>query len=497
MLMKIKPLYSVGKLLNKSHFFYALSKNFVKKHNSRKVIYDYWIWKKYNVTPEDIFSFNFLILISGLILTLILFSLIKNSVLSIIIFLISYSSYYYFQSLPYNEAKKDKIFFELYFERLILDYSLILEVYNADEEVFFQILEDIEKMMKLKNFDDRGFFHLIFRGIVPEKVFPKNFSPLQKLNDFLENLNLHHKSSQLNLIDYSEEMKTHAGNYSIETKLSFFFFFSIFYPFGVSLLAVVQLLDLSFFLTVLVLFPLFCYKIREMVLLSTIRIFGLEEESSKELKTFILFLDQFGRYLEFYPPEYALLLVFKNLNFQENLIKNQSFSIKNLFSYLLDVFKSNKICNILTILQNLIRRDSRNARDKIILIKNRLQLQINIQKQRVQQIKAHRIKIFCFILILPIIFGVLTSLFPLFSNFSILGFEFETFEFLDGLWYETQFSITFPFYFFGLLFFTIISGLNLSKLLLEKNSNKLVVLSCLVFVFSFWISMLFLNFNLM
>src|SRR4030042_1651632 len=369
--MRITGIYSIGKLLNKTHIFNNISKNFVKKRNSRKVLYDYWIWKKYNVTPEDIFSSNFLILISGLIFTLILFALIKNSLFSFFLLLISYSIFYYIQNVPYNEVKKEKIFFDLYFERLILDYSLILEVYNEDDDVFFQILEDIEKTIKLRTFEKHNFFKLIFSGVIPEKIFSKNLTPSRKMNDFLENLNLYYKNSELNVSDYSQEMKINAGNYSIETKLSLFFFFSIFYPFGVSILAVVQLLDISFFLMILILFPVFCYKIREMVLISTIRIFGLEEENINELKDFILFLEEFGRYLEFYPPEFAMLLFLKKTNFHKNQFMIQNRSRKNLFSCVQNAFKLNKICILLTNLEKLIRKDSKNARAKIILIINR------------------------------------------------------------------------------------------------------------------------------
>ncbi len=493
--MNNKKIYSIGKFVNKSNFFHAISRDFMKKTTSRKIEYDYWIWQKHGIIPEDIFTTSFLFLISAFLFTLI-FVIYWNSILTMIILIIAYCGYYFLLNAPYDEVKKDKLFFELYFDRLALDYSLLLEISNEDQDIFFPILEDIEKTLKSKNYESKGFARLVYGGIVPEKIFPKNFSPSKKLNDFLENIELYKNSSQLNLSDFSLEMKMNAGNYAIETKLSFYFFFSIFFPFGISLLSVVQLLDVTFFSISLIIFPILSYKIREMVLFSSMKIFGLQEEDLKEIWRFNLILEQLNRYLDLYPPEYSMLLILKNQVIKENRLKKQNLGLSQLFANLSGNFMSKKIKLIIKNLQKLLQQDSVFARDKIIRIKNRLSLQSNIEKQRIQQIKAHRIKVFCFIIILPIVLGILCSLYPIFTNNALFGLDLPNPDVLAGLGFQTLTPVQFPLYFCGLLFFAVLSGINFSKLLLEKKGFKIIVLSCLIFVGSFWIGYLFLKLNL-
>ncbi len=494
--MKHKKFYSIGKFLNKFHFFNLISQNFIKKSTKRKTTYDYWIWQKFRIIPEEIFTTAFIFLISAAIIALIIYLLNKNSLFCVMILLIAYCGYYFFLNAPYDEVKKDKLFFELYFERLILDYSLLLDISNKEDDTFFNILENIEKTLKSKDYEGRGLIRLIYGGIIPEKVFPKNFSPSRKLNDFLENINLYRNSSQLDLADYSQEMKMNAGTSTLETKLSFYFFFSLFIPFGISLISMVQLLDFMWFLIILIIYPLLSYKIREIVVFSTMKIFGLGEEDSKELREFNLILEQLSRYLDIYPPEYCILLILKNQRIQVNLSQTQNLGLTPLFLSLSNNFRSKKIHLIIDHLQKLIKQDSASARDKINRIKNRLSIQRNIQKQRIQQIKAHRIKVICFILILPMILGILSSLYPIFSNSALFGVELQDMHVLNGLGIGTTNLVQFPLYYCGLMVFTITSGMNFSKLLLEKRSVKIVVLSCLIFVISFWIGDIFLKINL-
>ncbi len=495
--MQNKIGYSIGKFLNNSQFFNLISQYFLRKKTKRKIAYDYWIWRKFRLIPEDIFTtaFTFLIVIS--FFALILYITFENSFLCVIILLVAYCGYYYLLNAPYDEVKKDKLFFELYFDRLILDYSLLLEISNKDDDIFFHILEDVEKTLKSRKYESQGLIRLVYRGIIPEKVFPKNLSLSERLNDFLENISLYHKSSQLNLADYSQEMKMNAGNYAIETKLSFYFFFSIFFPFGISLISMVQLLDFMLFLILLIVFPLLSYKIREIVLFSTMKIFGLEEEDLKEIRKFILILEQLSRYLEFYPPEYSILQILKTQNKQADLSQTQNMDLNSLFSSLATSFKSKKIRIIIENLQKLIKQDSIYARDKINHIKNRLIMQKNIQKQRIQLIKAHKIKVFCFVIILPIILGIMCSLYPIFSNSAFFGVDLQYSDLSNGLGFVTTNPVQFPIYFCGLMVFAIVSGINFSKVLLEKNAFKMVFLSCLIFLISFWIANIFLMVNLM
>ncbi len=494
--MRHKRVYSIGKFLNKYHFFNLLSQNFIKKKTNRKITYDYWIWQKFRIIPEEIFTTSFMFLISAAIIALLIYVLYKNSLACVMILLIGYCSYYFFLNAPYDEVKKDKLFFELYFERLILDYSLLLDISNKEDDTFFNILEHIEKTLKSKDYESRGLIRLIYGGIIPEKVFPKNLTPSRKLNDFLENINLYRTSSQLDLADYSQEMKMNAGTSTLETKLSFYFFFSLFFPFGISLISMVQFLDSMLFLILLIIYPLLSYKLREIVAFSTMKIFGLGEEDSKELRKFNLILEQLSRYLDIYPPEYCVLLILKNLKKQTNLLQKQNLGLEPLLSALSKNFNSKKIHLIIDHLQRLMKQDSASARDKINRIKDRLSIQRNIQKQRIQQIKAHRIKIICFILILPLVLGILCSLYPIFSNSALFGVDLQDTPFLNGLGFGTTNPVQFPLYYCGLMIFTITSGMNFSKLLLEKRSFKIIFLSCLIFVISFWIADVFLKINL-
>ncbi len=494
--MKHKKIYSIGKFLNQYHFFNLISQNFVKKKTNRKTTYEYWIWQKFRLIPEEIFTTSFIFLISAAIIALLIYILLKNSLSCVIILLIAYCGYFFFLNAPYDEVKKDKLFFQLYFERLILDYSLLLDISNKEDDTFFKILEDIETTLKSNDYERQGLIRLIYGGIIPEKVFPKNFSPSRKFNDFLENIELYRKSSQLDLADYSQEMKMNVGTNTLETKLSFYFFFSLFIPFGIALISIVQSLDFMFFLVMLIIYPLLSYKIREIVVYSTMKIFGLGEEDSKELRKFNLILEQLGRFLDIYPPEYCLLLILKDHKSHANLLQNQNLGLNPLFSSLSRKFRSKKILIIIDHLQKLIKQDSASAREKINRIRNRLNIQRNIQKQRIQQIKAHRIKVICFIIILPIILGILCSLYPIFSNYALFGVDMQDKGFLNGLGIDTANSIQFPLYFCGMMVFTLTSGMNFSKLLLEKKSFKIMLISCLIFVISYWMGDSFLKINL-
>ena len=481
-----EKLYSIGKIINKSHWLNLICRNFVKKNKDRKTTYDYWLWIKYELIPEEIFAISFLIMIIGLILTMMLWLLTNNILISSLVLLVTISFYYYLQISPYFEAKKDKFFFERSLEQLLLDSSLILESSAEDEEVLFPIYQDIQRLMKFGKKTTKS--NRIFRGnplIGTKSLFDLNITPSKKLNLFLKNIELYAQKYQINLTDFSQEMKMSLNNQALDTKLSFFFFFAIFYPFGVSLLSLIQLVNVASFSVVLAIFPIICYKIRDLVLFSSLKMIGISFEDLKEITTFIALLEGLYINLDFFPPDYAILMTYKSIFPKSRNYSKDKICLNSIFQIVASHFTSNRIKILISYIQKMILKDSKVAHEKIHLIKERLNVQKSIEKQRIRQLKAQKIKIYCFLLVLPIILGIIAGLYPLFSEITLGVGNFQDVFTIGNFMSPNEFSVNPIFFFVGLLSFSLISSYNFTKVMLQQRTFPLMLLTCLIFIISF------------
>jgi hypothetical protein len=205
----------------------------------------------------------------------------------------------------------------------------------------------------------------------------------------------------------------------------------------------------------------------------------------KELAKWIDFLDNLCINLESFPPDYAILLTYKIVFQGKKSLINTKISLASIFLLIYNHFTSNRVKILISYVEKLILKDSKIAQSKLRKMNERLKLQRSIGKRRIQELKAQKFKIYCFVFVLPIILGVLAGLYPLFSSIMEISGKITIADVLEYGSFSSSWQINPVLFFFGLLLFALISTYNFSKIILQQRWFPLLLLSCCIFLITF------------
>ncbi|QEE14871.1 hypothetical protein DSAG12_00692 [Promethearchaeum syntrophicum] len=295
---------------------------------------------------------------------------------------------------------------------------------------------------------------------------------------------------------------------SLDTRLSLFFFFNLFFPIGFLFMFSINSLTYEQVLIAIFLFILIQKIFIRKILNEKIQLIGginsLKSEDKKFLKSFLKFFYHFSNYLSWNPPELALYQSILKLSPKEksklNLDKyNFSLDFKSLNQFLKTIFlnfQSSSAKIFYTVIKRIFRLNSSQSpnlfRDMSKIIHKHMELG---DKQEIAYNSSY-IKVIIFKILLVFILGILTPIIYRFQEISQLLYNFNYLaEIIDNMYSLDNYFLTI----FISLIFIFISIQSFNEVYNFKDSKKLdyflilMFFICLITSTFLWNSLIFFS----
>ncbi|MHA1913582.1 MAG: hypothetical protein ACW986_02480 [Promethearchaeota archaeon] len=406
----------------------------------------------------------------------------------------------------YDIRKKESLINSL-LHLLKIDFSLVYLTSDQNSDrclKFIQLVKEFELPISPQY---NIIFKRIHNGKTPENELNELITPSLDFDNYVRNLlvNNFYNSNMIDSDQNSLEKQFKIYLNQVQGKISILFFIGLFIPIGICFLILFQVIKL---LLLFLFIPVFLISLNllfkkfvrnESYLIGMIHNYSsLEREKFKE---FISFLKIFARNLKAnVSPERAFVYsysknrsLFKLLRMplkkhSSNLLSFES-SIHEIFNILKKQLKLFRYSIFLDAIERYITKDSYYTADKIVEI-----LEIIYQHQKLESkldilLKGEKFKIFFFIIILPIITGVISGFFPFFS------IVLQNLNFIDQN-LDFFFSNPVNLYNIGLIISLMLSTISITanyflNILNKKRKLPVIIGANLIFLITFLF--LFLN----
>lgn len=342
---------------------------------------------------------------------------------------------------PLLSYKFNQYLYKYYFEKgkelnsylylIKIDYSLIQIIKGKKEDIILEFIKLIINYNFPISEDFKKILSNIHAGESPENELVKFISPSRDFNMFLSNILTYRLEDPLEN-KFNNELEESFKVYlkELTTKISIIFFVGIFFPIG-----------LSFFVTffpikrifILISIPIYLfllnYLFRKFIDIDHYFMGIIKTNSQSERKMFLEFInliERFSKYLENnISPERAFIKAYFDKNKNNLILKsiinldlmeflNGSLDFNELMRIIKNKLDSYRYAIIFNSFRKILEQDARISSNKIkeilIVLKNHIKLERKINVI----IKGERIKVYVFIVLLPVILGTLGSLFSFF-----------------------------------------------------------------------------------
>ncbi|MFX1327102.1 MAG: hypothetical protein ACFE91_03030 [Promethearchaeota archaeon] len=344
-------------------------------------------------------------------------------------------------------------------------------------------------------------------GFKPENELLNLITPSEDFNQYVKNLLIKNFNTIHNLKNNENsalERRFKIYLREVQSKISIIFFIGIFFPIGLCFLILFQVINVVF---LIFLIPFFLYFLnllfRKFIRKNSFMIgilSGYSKLEKKRFNEFFMFLKNFAINLKNnISPEKAFLKSYtqnKNLFvLLEQPLKNQisqllnfTCSFKEMIQFLKLELKSLRYNLILDAIEKFVKENASYSSEKIIDILNIIQKHQSLEKELAIIIKGEKFKILFFLILLPILIGAISGMFPFFilitSNINSNNPIF--FDDLTNLINISHIVVTFIIF---ILSISITSNCFL-KIINYTNKFLIILITNLIFLLSFTLSFL-------
>ncbi len=460
------------------------------------------VYLQYRVSKEDIDKASFIVLILSLLfslLVLLLFLGFNNIILAFTISgVLSTLFSYKFDSYLHNKIRKqeDQLNALIYYIKMC--FSIMQKSIGESEDPYFCFIDlMIEFNLPLSNLFKK-IMHNVQLGSSPNSELSKILTASEDFNTYKNQLlRSNFKELDVNLYEKNTlENRFKVYLKTLDEKLSLVFFAGFGFPFVLSLILLSGQINyvLSLFCIPVFLFLLnFMYKKLLKIKTHLIAIVEGSKLEKRRFEQFILFLEQFAINLsQNISPEVAFIDAFNRIKFQKNLIEEvlkENISdlvlLKAPFIKMMDKLKfdlkSVRYRLILETIKYMLSRSAYLTSEKIFELLSIINRHKKLEDDLDTEIRGVRIKVFSFIILIPIISGTINGFMPLFTIlFSFTG-SIYSISFIELLILINPFSLISTF--ITLLLCNAITTYNFLKIIkFEKNYFYLIATSIIYFI---------------
>ncbi|MHA2125393.1 MAG: hypothetical protein ACXABO_06910 [Promethearchaeota archaeon] len=278
--------------------------------------------------------------------------------------------------------------------------------------------------------DFKTILRRIQEGKSPEKELITLITPSTDFNSYIKELLVNNFNAIDSGVFAENSLEKQFKIYlkQVQSKISILFFVGLFFPIGLCILILFQLINLFFLILFVPIYLIFLKLLFQKFIQKQSYLIGLIKSFSslekKKFEEFILFLKSFATnlksnisperaFLKSYLQNRDLITLLKEplKNYTSHLL-NFSYSFKDILKIIRLESKELRYTIILEAVEKFISKNSYFTSDKIKEILN-----IIIEHQRLERkleiiMKGEKFKIFFFIFLLPIITGAISGLFP-------------------------------------------------------------------------------------
>ena len=405
--------------------------------------------KLYDVDHNDVNKASFLVFTSSFFFSLT-FSLIFTSINLFLVLLystiLSLIISYKFNLILYNDILKKENLTNSMLYLIKIDFSLIQKTLNENSDKCLSFIELIKEYRIPISGHFKTIFNRIHEGMTPEQELNQIVTHSDDFDNYIKNLSINKFNSD-SLGDLDEntlEKQFKIYLKQVQSKISILFFLGLFFPIGLCFLILFNQIDLVFLIFLIPIFLISLNLIFRKFIRNQGYLIGLVKNFSKlerkKFLEFILFLRSFAYNLNNnISPEKALItsynqnknlivLLEKLLKKQISYLLNLSYSLSDVLNNLKRELKSLQYAIILEAIKKFISKNSHFTSTKILKI-----IKVAYKHQKLQRkleiiLKGEKFKIYFFITLLPIITGVISGIFPIFTliieNLDLTGYDF-------------------------------------------------------------------------
>ncbi|UYP46431.1 hypothetical protein NEF87_002716 [Candidatus Lokiarchaeum ossiferum] len=428
-----------SKIINDTYFH--LCSKLPKKNNfesKQEIVYEDIIRVEYNLTKSQQMQGAYL-LSMGFFIVLCIAHYIWQFDMIYLIFLIciGFLIFTYLKNYFKNQIKVKEYSLINHLQFLVVQIKIFLKNVSKTKDREILILEMLTYGPKLSPNIDQVYYSLslgknskksLEKLIFYSPAFTKFFQTMIKFN-FDEKI-----VSKLDEFNSSYEKKIEMFIQSLETRLSLFFFFSIFYPIGVFYFAATYPISFKTMLMLVLIYYLAQEIILKYVLDNRIHLLGdvsnLKKKKKNEFETFLDFFLILGRNLINSSPEIAIFEAFKSIGPKsQEILKLSNFnfsleflSLEHFLNKMSQTLQNSEISQFLNFLLKLFKNDSSQGYN--FLIDTLIQInshKVQVNKQEVAFKNAYS-KSNLFKMLLALILGILT---PFIIKFQATIVEFQ------------------------------------------------------------------------
>jgi hypothetical protein len=311
-----------------------------------------------------------------------------------------------------------------------VDYLLIQKTSKNNSDKCISFIELIKEYKMPISVDFKTILRRIQEGKSPEKELITLITPSTDFNSYIKELLVNNFNAIDSGVFAENSLEKQFKIYlkQVQSKISILFFVGLFFPIGLCILILFQLINLFFLILFVPIYLIFLKLLFQKFIQKQSYLIGLIKSFSslekKKFEEFILFLKSFATnlksnisperaFLKSYLQNRDLITLLKEplKNYTSHLL-NFSYSFKDILKIIRLESKELRYTIILEAVEKFISKNSYFTSDKIKEILN-----IIIEHQRLERkleiiMKGEKFKIFFFIFLLPIITGAISGLFP-------------------------------------------------------------------------------------
>ncbi|MHA2398184.1 MAG: hypothetical protein ACXADU_04775 [Promethearchaeota archaeon] len=405
-----------------------------------------------------------------------------------------------------NDIRKKESLINSILHVLKIDFSLVHLTSEQSSDrclKFIQLVKEFELPISQQY---KAIFRRIHSGKTPESELNELITPSLDFDNYVKNLivNNFYDSKITDVDQNSLEKQFKIYLKQVQGKISILFFLGLFIPIGfcfLILFQVVNIIFLFFFVPIFLIFLNLLFKKfmkHESYLIGMIHNYSsLERDKFKE---FIIFLKIFAQnlkagvsperaFLNSYSQNSGLFILLKIplKNHTSHLLTFGS-TLHEIFRILKNQLNSFRYSIFLDAIERYITKDSYCTAEKIVEILDIIYQHQNLESKLEILLKGEKFKIFFFIIILPIITGIISGFFPFFSIvLQNLNFNSQNL----AIFFNNPANISNVFLIISLLLSTISISTNYFLNVLSKKRKFPVIIGAnLIFLLTFLFSFL-------
>ncbi|GAB4305783.1 MAG: hypothetical protein Kow0069_02010 [Promethearchaeota archaeon] len=412
---------------------------FKHKTTGKQAHLDEYVYQKYGILPGDAKMAGMLAGIASSIALMVTLKFLGFKFLTIALGSVGFGSGvgYTCSSWAYRQARREKKRHDVVANLVYEDFLTLLSAFESTKDSFPFFIYSIARSNYPVSKAFQEALQSIMGGHSPEKALDSIQTPSKVLKRVLhECLTLWATNSDEPVKSRFSEQEHEFSQFtkSLESRINFTFFVSVFFPLGVVYnqvlgvmggLATSLLAPAAFLLLVLVVHRLFLSDASALAVMVLAR--G-ENADGDELKEMISFLSELTVFTAQYSPERAIwecLATQKRGDVDEKLrrkilndVARNSYGLEEAFLALNEAFPTLQARLIFNALHRTCQRDSSALPSKIRAILKYLTIQDELNQDRRDVLKSEKFRAALFTILVPLILGILGGVVPAFTSSS-------------------------------------------------------------------------------